>query len=53
MTELYKAIWLEVLFLTDMLGEDMRRVSSSAVRKRWLRDCQRSGYLHPSVFRRG
>lgn len=52
MLELCHAIWLECLFLNDMLGEDMHRVRSSAVRRRWLRDCDRGGYLHPSVFKR-
>jgi len=49
MEQLFKAIWLEYLFLTDMVGEDMRRVMSRSVRARWVRDCKRSGYLHPSV----
>lgn len=51
MEQLCKAIWLECLFMKDMLGEEMRRFRSPAVRRRWLRDCERSGYLHPSVFR--
>lgn len=50
MENLANAIWLECLFLNDMLGEDMHRVFSANVRRRWLRDCQRSGYLHPSIF---
>lgn len=48
--QLARAIWLETLFLKDMLGEDMKRVNSPAVRRRWLSDCRRSGYLHPSLF---
>lgn len=41
MRELYKAIWLEILFQRDGYSN----------RKRWLRDCDRSGYLHPALFR--
>jgi hypothetical protein len=40
MANLYKAIWLQVLFQRD--GYKSQR--------RWLDDCHRSGFLHPSVF---
>ena len=50
--ELAKAIWLEYLFMQDMIGEDMKRFRSRTIRARWLRDCERSGYLHPSVFKK-
>ena len=42
MANLYKAIWLQVLFQRD---------AGYKSQKRWLSDCQRSGFLHPSLFR--
>jgi hypothetical protein len=47
MQNLYKAIWLQALYMKDG-GRDTDRRS----RARWLRDCLRSGYIHPSVFAR-
>ena len=41
MSELFTAIWLEMLYQADGYSN----------RKRWLRDCERSGYLHSSLFR--
>lgn len=38
MTNLANAIWFEVHFLRDMLGEDIHRVFSTAVRRKWLRN---------------
>ena len=45
MSNLYKAIWLQALYQ----GEGGR--DSKTARRLWLRNCEISGYLHPSLFR--
>jgi hypothetical protein len=53
-TQLAKAIWLEMLFMHDVGGDtEYGRTWKGfwSPRRRWLRDCERDGFFHSSVFK--